>query len=418
MSDRTIRRTPAACALALAVGLAGLCVLLGAQVPTAEAAPPQMRGVQLIEAWPDVEFQKPVDIGHAGDGTDWMYVAERPGRMMRIQKYRGVGEVPQPKVFLDLRSTVYDKSQGGLLSFTFHPQFRSNRLFYVSYVAQNPTPGPRGLKFKLVVAEYRSQGATADPRSRRIVIEIPKQNASHGAGCIRFSPTDGMLYLSIGDGNVPGADKMPKHPSQNAASYMGKILRIDPMCRAPGKGYAIPEGNPWPTARGVKPEIWSYGWRNPWRFDWDDAGRMWAVEPGSTGPQSREWVQQVVYAGNAGWPFFEGKKANPGSPRGKFIPAAFEYIRGTKGSTAGVGGVFYRGDRVKSLKGSLIFGDFMRGEVYALELSGDGASARGSNFRKIGDVPDVGGFGVDAQGEVYALSSGDLGIVFTLTTEP
>jgi glucose/arabinose dehydrogenase len=405
--------------LCLALCLA-LCLLLGSGGRTAEAAPPQMPGVQFVEAWPDVEFSKPVDVGHAPDGSDWMYVAERGGRMQRIQKWRGVGEVPSPSVFLDLRSKVYDKSQGGLLSFAFHPEFRSNQLFYVCYVTENPTPGPRGLAFKLVIAEYRSNGAKADPASERVVMEVLKHNASHGAGCIRFSPTDRMLYISVGDGNVPNADKLPKHPSQNAASYMGKILRIDPMGRQPGKGYAIPAGNPWPTAQGVRPEIWSYGYRNPWRFDWDDKGRLWTTEPGSSGPESREWVQEIVYSGNARWPFFEGMLAKgPGAPRGKVVPATFEYVRGTGGSTAGVGGVFYRGDRIKGLKGKYVFGDFMRGEVYALDIvDGPGGSTGGRGFAKLGDVPDVGGFGVDAQGEIYAASTGDLGIVFTLTTDP
>lgn len=419
MMLRTERHLPRAPIALLGGGLLALCILLGGTGVAVEAAPPQMPGVQFIEAWPDVEFQLPIDVTHAGDGSDWMYVAERPGRIQRIKKWRGVGDVPQPSLFLDLTAKVYEKSQGGLLSFAFHPNFRTNKLLYVCYLASNPTPGPRGLKFKLVVAEYRSGGATAVPSSFRVVMEVLKHTAQHGGGCIRFSPTDGMLYIGVGDGNVPGADQMPKHPSQNAAGYMGKVLRIDPGAPAGGKGYGIPRGNPWMNVRGVRPEVWGYGFRNPWRFSWDARGRMWTLEPGTTGPESREWIKEVVYGGNHGWPFYEGKRVLKAPPaRLKIVPTPFEYVRGSGGSTAGIGGVAYTGDRIKALKGKYIFGDFMRGEVYSVDLvDGPNRTVTGRSFQKLGDVPDVAGFGTDAQGEVYAVSTGDLGIVFTLAPD-
>ena len=416
-------RTNRLASLSLWIVCAGLALALtcgSAAVRSAQAAPPQHPGAQFVEAWPDVEFNQPIDVAHAGDGTEWLYVAERGGRIHRIKKYRGVGDVPQPALFLDVSARTYAKSQGGLLAFAFHPQFRTNKLLYVCYLAENPTPGPRGHKFKVVVAEFKSAGAKADPGSFRRVIEITKVNAQHGGGCIRFGPTDGMLYISIGDGNAPGADTMPKHPSQNAANYLGKILRIDPLGRQRGKGYAIPRGNPWPKVRGVLPEIWAFGFRNPWRFSWGPSGRMWTCEPGTTGPESREWVMEVVYGGNHAWPFYEGKRLlKRPPPRQKLVPPTFEYVRGSGGSTAGIGGYVYTGDRVKSLKGKYVFGDFMRGEIYSIDLvRGANRTVTGGNFQKLGDVPDVAGFGVDAQGEIYAVSAGDLGIVFTLAPMP
>jgi len=411
-----LRRTQLTGAV-LALLLVALFLLPSALV---EAAPPQFPGVQLIDAWPDVEFQEPIHVTHAGDGSDFLYVLEQPGKVKRIKKYRGAGSVPQPTLFLDLRSRVYAKSQGGLLCMAFHPRFRSNRLFYVSYLASNPNPGPQGMKFKLVIAEYRSAGAKADLSSARIVMEIPKVTAQHQGGCIGFGP-DGMLYIGIGDGNVPGAMTIQKHPSQDANQYLGKVLRIDPGARMAGNGYGIPRGNPWPNTRGVRPEIWGFGFRNPWRFSWDSRGRMWTVEPGSTGPESREWLLEVKYGGNHGWPFMEGTrvlKPVPASQRGRITPRTFEYVRGAGNSTAGIGGFVYRGDRVKALKGKYVFGDYMSGEIYAVDLQDAGKRVVGRNFKKVGDVPDMASLGEDEQGELYMCSNGDLGVVFTLAPNP
>jgi glucose/arabinose dehydrogenase len=229
-----------------------------------------------------------------------------------------------------------------------------------------------------------------------------------------------MLYLGIGDGNE-SKDDQDEH-AQNPRKYLGKILRIDPSARGPqGQGYGIPKGNPWPSAPGVLPEIWAFGFRNPWRFCWDERGRMWLTEPGTTGPESREWVTQVVYAGNHGWPYMEGErvlKQPPANKRGTFVPRVFEYVRGEGGTTAGVGGYVYRGDRVKSLRGRYVFGDYMRGEAYCIQLVDQGDRVVGQDFRKIGDVPDLASFGEDEQGEIYLCSNGDLGVVFTIAPKP
>ena len=391
-----------------------LGLLMALPAARAEAAPPQMPGVQLVDAWPDVEFKEPIDVTNGHDGSDMLYVVEQPGTIQRIRKYRGVGPVPRPSLFLDVRSKVYARSQGGLLAMTCHPKFSSNKLFYVSYLAENPTPGPQDLKFKLVIAEYRSNGAKADPGSARIVMEIPKKTAQHQAGCIGFGP-DGMLYISVGDGNTTKDDQ--EENAQNPRKYLGKILRIDPSGRWSGKGYAIPKGNPWPDPRksgGVLPEIWAFGFRNPWRFCWDKSGKMWVTEPGTSGPESREWVTEIRYGLNHGWPYLEGNRhlKNPPKPK-KFVPRSFEYVRGSGGATAGIGGYVYYGDRCKTMRGKYIFGDYMRGSVFCIDLVRQGDRTIGTNFRTVGDVPELASFGQDEQGEIY-MCANEMGMIFTM----
>ena len=229
-----------ALALALTVTL-GVALTVTLSARPAEAAPPQLPGVDLVEAWPDLEFKEPICITNAGDGSDYLYVGEQPGRIMRIKKYRGVGAVPRPTVFLDIRSQCYARAQGGLLDVAFHPDFKTNRKFYVSYLAKNTAPG-RGLnEYKLVIAEYSSGGTTANVNSRRTVIEIPKKSPQHQAGGIGFGP-DKMLYIGVGDG---GSKMDVDGNAQNALVLLGKVLRIDPAGRIGNLGYGIPRNNPW-----------------------------------------------------------------------------------------------------------------------------------------------------------------------------
>ncbi|MDF1701618.1 MAG: PQQ-dependent sugar dehydrogenase [Planctomycetota bacterium] len=387
-------------------------LVLAHPAPTAEAGPAQMPGVQMVEAWPDVEFKEPVDVASPKDKSGLVFVVEQKGTIQALRKYRGAGAVPKPSLFLDIRSKVYARSQGGLLSLAFHPKYASNRLFYVSYTAKNASAGPGGLAFKLVIAEFRGNGTKADPRSERTLLEIPKANAQHQAGGIRFGP-DGMLYIGVGDAKEPDA-------AQNPRSLYGKMLRIDPTTRSNG-AYGIPTGNPWPKVRGVRPEIWGFGLRNPWRFGWDMQGRLITMEPGTTGPQSREWLMEVKYGGNHGWPYMEGTRRlkAPAKPK-TFVPPSFEIVRGGGDGTAGVGGTVYRGDRIKGLRGKYVFGDYMRGEVYCIDLvtQGSGKNARvvGRNHRMLGECPEFAGLGTDAQGEMYFCAN-DLGLVFTLAPD-
>jgi glucose/arabinose dehydrogenase len=319
----------------------------------------------------------------------------------RIAKWRGSGAVPQPAVALDLRGTrrVNTKGQGGALGLAFHPAFRSNGRFYVSFLSDNA--GNKDLAYKLVVSEFRMTSGASAPNTEKVVLEVPKSRQIHQAGGIAFGP-DGKLYIGVGDN---GSKNDVDGNAQNANTLLGKILRIDVDAPSGGRAYGIPADNPWATTPGVRAEIWGYGFRNPWRFSWDAAGTMWVAEPGSSDAKCREWVSIVQRGGNHGWPHMEGTKPNaenPGKPGAQYVPRAFDYGRDDpdQGSCI-IGGRVYAGARVPALNGRYIFSDYEMEEVYCLTLAQQGGRWTGSDFRKIADVPHVASIDVDAQGELY-----------------
>jgi glucose/arabinose dehydrogenase len=368
----------------------------------ASAADP-VPGVRIVDAWQGVTFEKPLWVGAADDGSDNLYVAEQKGRIVRIPKWRG-GEVGRPTPFLDLTAKVATQGQGGIAGVAFHPKFRENGRLFVTYLAKHAAP-----PFKIVLAEYKSVNGVCEPGSEKILFEIPKTYPQHNGGGMEFG-ADGKLWIGTGDNREP---KEAIATSQNPQSLLGKLLRIDVDAGAP---YGIPAGNPWPNAQGVRPEIWATGFRNAWRFCFDPQGAPWIASPGR---KDREWVTRVTAGGNGGWPFRDGSQANPDVPvppafaKVQFLPPAFEYLRsGEDDTTAMVGGYFYRGDRIKALKGQYVFGDYARGKIYAISV----ANGVGSNMREVGDVNTVSSLGQDVQGELYFCSIDD-GRVFTLAPQ-
>ncbi len=388
-------RVPSALALALAIAFVAGSARLEAADPT------PLPGVGVAEAWPGVTFTEPTFIVSDGSPND-LFVGEQGGRILKIAKWRGTGEVPRPAVWLDLRSRVNNEGQGGLLGCAFHPKFATSNRVYVCYLAKGPGGNSA---YILRVAEFTCPaGGPPDPASERTVLEVHKSRNIHQGGGLAFGP-DGMLYLGVGDGGgaVDATTVGSRFPSQTTDQPLGKILRMD--ATTPGK--CVPcASNPWISgdAKSWMPWIYAYGFRNPWQLDWDANGRLFTAEPGTSGDGSREWVTEVRSGGNHGWPYFEGDrplaKGGPAPEASDLVMPALVYQSGARAGAA-VGGKFYRGG-IEALKGRYLFADYMRGEVYSLDLS----SGRGTDWRLIGNVPEVSTFGVDAQGEVYVASHG------------
>lgn len=423
---------PRSRSLPLTLALGVMVALLCAAPATIQAAPPpQMQGVDIDIAWgAEHTFNGPILALHAGDGSGNLYVVERLGRVYRMADPLK-GEAGKKEVFLDLRSTVtgVDGAQGGLLSIAFHPSYRTNKRYFVSYLAKNTDDPSR--KFAIVIEERVSDG-TKDVGSKAKLLWIRKKTALHNAGHIAFDRA-GMLLISTGD-DIQDYKLGARHASQNMVSPLGKILRIDVNGpKAQGKAYGIPRDNPWADNRfkgRVYPEIWALGLRNPWRFSVDPQGRVWTAEPGTSnkvkgppGTKNQEWVTQIVRGGNHGWPFFEGKRqllpTPPIRPASSMVPRTFAYPREGEGSTAGIGGFVYRGSRIPALRGKYIFADFGRGHVYAIDLvpgstNLPGTATRavvGANWKLLAELPNIASLGEDESGEIYICSAEEEGMI-------
>ncbi|HEY2392124.1 MAG TPA: PQQ-dependent sugar dehydrogenase, partial [Candidatus Angelobacter sp.] len=238
-------------------------------------------------------LSSPLDLEHPNDGSGRLFVVEQGGTIRIIQNG---ALLPQP--FLDISSKVMVQDEMGLLGVTFHPNFATNRKFYVNYTRNNLG------QFQSVIAEYQASAANAnfsDPATERILLTVDQVSnfTNHKAGQLAFG-ADGFLYFGLGDGGSGGD---PFGHGQNTQILLGKLMRIDVNSTSPGKQYAIPADNPFVSSGGL-PEIYAYGFRNPWRFSFDSGtGRLFMAD---VGQDMFEEIDIVQKGGNYGWNTMEG----------------------------------------------------------------------------------------------------------------
>lgn len=386
--------------MAAVAATAGLLSLFGAQEfggPAPAAAAPA--ACATAEAWPGVTFKEPMGAVSARDGSDRVFVVERGGRVQLCKKWRGGTPPAAPRVFLDvsnLLSAGYDKGHGGLVSLALHPAFGQNGRFFLLYGTGTGNPGD---PFRVVIAGYKTMAGNpdqADPSSGQIILTQEKRNRSHAGGGLCFGP-DGMLYIGFGD--TAAADD-PERVSQDMRTLEGKILRIDVTNAPAGRPYAIPTDNPWGRTANVRPEIWAYGVRNPFRMAFDAKGLLWMGDPGQ---KQREEIDVVPRAGNLGWPLMEADiPLVPGTDPSKMVAPVFAY--GRELGRASIGGQVYRGQRVPSLVDHYVFADHMAGKLIALPVR-NGRTTGGPVM--LADVAGVSSIDEDAQGELYITSLDD-----------
>lgn len=360
-------------------------------------------------------FSSPVAFVQDPTAASVQFVVEQGGRIRVVRD----GSVP-PADFLDLRGAVRSGGEQGLLGMAFDPGYASNRRFYVNFT---------NLSGHTVVARFlRSAGdaVVADPASRfdlrwngasgAALIEQPFSN--HNGGHLAFGP-DGYLYVGLGDG---GSANDPGHLAQNAASLLGKMLRVD--VNVPDShpiGYVIPADNPFVDGSPIaaRHEIWSFGLRNPWRYSFDDPSRggTGALVIGDVGQGAWEEVDYEPPGRggrNYGWRNREGAHDNVTSPPPAYLPLTdpiHEYDR-TAGASV-TGGYVYRGRQLgASVRGRYFFADFVRSRVWsaalAIDGSGDarvtGVTEHTAELGGAAQLAGVSSFGVDSEGELYIVS--------------
>lgn len=353
----------------------------------AEPAGPDLAAARVVLT-PVATLDRPTAL-RSRAGTDALYVAERSGRLRRLDPAGGGAFAVAPEPVVDFSDRVGTGGEGGFLGFAFSPD--DTRL-YVSYT----TP-----ELDSRIDEYAVDGDEVDEGSRREVLAVEQPYPNHKGGDLHFGP-DGFLWYGLGDGGGSGD---PSENAQDTGALLGKLLRIDP--RASGVDpYAIPAGNPFVGQAGARPEVWAFGLRNPWRFSFDRAtGDLWIADVGQGDIEEIDWLAAGTGAGtNFGWDLVEGTRSYEGSPPPGAVGPVFEYTH-DEGGCAVSGGVVYRGDAIPALRGAYLFGDYCLARLRALVVDG----GRLAGERDL-DAPVPGGllvsFGEDAAGEVYVLSLG------------
>ena len=343
-----------------------------------------------LGATPVKGFSSPVGIGHAGDGSNRIFVVEQGGRI-RIVK----GGVLQPSPFLDIATRISSGGERGLLGLAFPPDYARKGYFYVNYT------NPAG---DTVVSRFRrsaSNADAADPASEQILLTVAQPFANHNGGQLAFGPSDRMLYVGMGDGGSGGD---PGNRAQNPAELLGKILRLDTETGRPFT-YTSPASNPFLTAAGFRPEIWALGVRNPWRFSFDRATfDLYIADVGQGSFEEIDYQPASSRGGeNYGWRIMEGTHCfnpNPCGTAGLTLPVV-EYGHGA-GDCSVTGGYVYRADTFPRMKGLYFYGDFCSGRIWSLKKDG---SAWQSTLLLDTSI-QISAFGEDEAGNLYVASYG------------
>ncbi|MHA4809488.1 PQQ-dependent sugar dehydrogenase [Flavitalea flava] len=402
-------------------------------------------GLQLVTD----NLVSPVALAEPPDDTHRLFVADELGKIWIIDAKGSKLTTP----FIDISGKMVSLSpsydERGLLGLAFHPQFKTNGKFYLFYTAPprggSPVPGPAGAAWDNLTRVSEFTVSASDPNqanisSEKVLLEEDHPYLNHNGGTLAFGP-DGFLYISIGDGgnmddvgNGHVADWYTPNEGGNGqdiyANLMGNILRID----VNGSPYAIPGDNPF-VGTAAKPEIYAYGFRNPYRFSFDMGGTHQLLV-GDEGQSLYEEIDLVTKGGNYGWNVKEGthcfdtdndlleRSSCPSTDTsGKTLTDPVIELVNTanpKGGGVGIaviGGVVYRGTELPGWQGKYLFGMLSQdgkanGKLFAANMAASGMWTY-SPVVLNGHPSDLGTYlksvGQDQRGEVYLMTSDQIG---------
>jgi glucose/arabinose dehydrogenase len=356
-------------------------------------------------------LSSPVLITNAGDGSNRLFVVEQGGKIKVVSN----GQI-LPTPFLDVTSLIVSGGEQGLLGLAFHPQFKTNGLFYIYYTAKPLTNAPTDAGDDTLV-EYQAPTPSANVSNAtpvRTLLDFHDRFSNHNGGDVAFGP-DGFLYVAIGDEGTSGD---PDNNSQNLGSPFGKMFRIDvDSAPSPGFTYAIPAGNPFIGVAGARPDIWAYGFRNPWRWSFDRlTGNQMIGDVGQNLFEEIDVLPKNSGGMDFGWRIREGahcyNTANPNVPlvtcqTAGLTDPVLEYDH-TQGCAV-IGGFIYRGPTFPSLQGTYFYADECSGKLWRAQLQG--STWVSTEALDTGLNPSA--FGEDETGEVYLVNLG--GAIYRIT---
>lgn len=375
-------------------------------------------------AFPNIDFEFPVELQSSVDGTNRMFVVEQPGSIKVFPRDANV-LASDVNTFLDITDRVFYSSgqEIGLLGLAFHPEFSNNKYFYVYYSTASPVSG---ISVRMVLSRFKVDSNNinlVDPNSEVVLFQFDKNqnNSNHNGGKIAFGP-DGYLYISFGDG---GGGNDPQGNGQNINTVFGSICRIDVDLDGnnpiesnpdlPDGNYEIPNDNPFVGIDGLD-EIYAYGLRNTWKFSFDNAtGRIWG---GDVGQNAFEEINIITKGNNYGWSRFEAiSVANSGVMINEPTEFPVFFYDRSQGDQSITGGYVYRGSEITSLdpviNSKYIFGDYVSGRVWALDYNPTTGEANSDLLFDL-NGQFISSFGMDGNGEIYFSDYGSNALIYKI----
>lgn len=371
-------------------------------------------------------FYTPVSIASAPGDPDHIYVSQLDG-IIRVINIHTRTVLPTP--LIDLSPVIGRSGDGGMLGIAFDPQFETTRHVYVAYNGKPSPPEDRVIARLTIPLGTR----VADHSTLTEIWRFPR-TVGHNGGWLGFSPLDGFLYLSTGDGGTGFTFDAPNRAQTIVNERMGKLLRIDirgddfPL--DPSRNYRVLPSNPFVGLTGDD-EIWSLGLRNPWQCSFDrQTGDLYIADVG----QDAFEELNIAPAGNAGgqnygWRCMEaasctGLDGGPGCicTGGTLTLPAWSYDHAQGNSITG--GYVYRGSAIPELAGRYICADFGSNRYWAISaVNGQVQSVieRTADLRPPNLAPSawplISAFGESATGELFYAEVGS-GRVYAIVPPP
>jgi glucose/arabinose dehydrogenase len=292
--------------------------------------------------------------------------------------------------FLDIRSRVSKGAEQGLLGLAFFPDYAISGRFIIHYTELSGAS-------RIALFRVSPDPDRADVASETPVLVVSRPGIAHNGGQVVFGP-DGMLYIGLGDGDDRDGGR-----GQSLNELLAAILRIDVSSGSP---YQVPADNPFVGTPGARPEVWSYGLRNPWRFSFDPAtGDLYIGDVGESDWEEVNYSSAADGAGrgvNYGWSRMEGTRClQPGCDQSGLTLPVMEYDH-TNGCSV-TGGYVYRGRVLPGFEGRYFYADFCGGWVRSFRMEG-GVAVEQTEWPELRPGGVVTSFGQDAAGEIYILT--------------
>jgi glucose/arabinose dehydrogenase len=335
------------------------------------------------DMFPNLTFKEPISFKFLKiNNKETMFILERSGELKKIDLIH-----KKSLTILNMQNIVNYDIMKGLIDFAISEKEKKSPLLFIIYSKKEGKLNHLKVS-TFPISDYNKKISLF---TETVIIDIESKH--HQGGTLEFGK-DGYLYISIGDGE----DKDPNNYAQDLSKLYGKILRIDVQNKG-NLRYSIPPENPYfGNKKGYREEIYASGFRNPFRFSIDPTNNMLWV--GDVGQDEFEEINLVKMGGNYGWKIMEGDSCFnriSGCQYQNLQEPIYFYKHGIEGYSI-TGGQIYRGNKIPYLKGKYIYGDYVRGVIWALEFKGQKFVKNELIGQNIGNIT---AFGSDISNELY-----------------